>query len=96
MLWKCGNSFVFYFLMEHLPGNETRGIALRGTIVLKYCVFVFPRICLFIIALWHGIDVLYRKYDTICNNVLLTCYRFAYLSNSDGGLLFSTDVLFLV
>ena len=94
MLWKCGNSFVFYFLMEHLPGNETRGIALRGIIVMKYLVFVVPRICLFILALWHGIDVVYRKYDTICYYLRLTCYRFAYLSSSDGGRLFSTDVSF--
>ena len=41
MLWECGNSFVFYFLMGYLPASETRGIALRGIIVMKYCVFFF-------------------------------------------------------
>ena len=70
MLWECGNSLAFYFLMGYLPAIETRGIALRGIIVMKYCVFVFPCICLFVLALWHGIDVVYRKYDTV---VIISC-----------------------
>ena len=70
MLWECGNSFVFDFFMGYLPASETRGIALRGIIVMKYCAFFFPCICLFVLALWHGIDVVYRKYDTV---VIISC-----------------------
>ena len=55
MLWECGNSFVFYFLMGYLPASETRGIALRGINSDEILCFLFSvhmSICLCTLA-WH-------------------------------------------
>ena len=71
--------------------RETRGIALRGIIAMKKCVFVF--LCMYIYPCtmaehWFGTQKVWHN----CYSLLLACYRMADVSNSNGGLLFSIDI----